>query len=73
MNHPYEEYENSKLWEVIESTLNDLVENQDIELKTHPEYVVGYLCKKIKTEKIDMQHDFCNLTFSCVYGYKIIK
>ena len=47
MKHPYKEYETSELWEVVKSSIEDLVENNDIELSTPIEYVVGYICKNI--------------------------
>ena len=45
--HPYKEYENSLLWKLIEESLDDLIKNQDIDLNTRKEYVVGYLSKNI--------------------------
>lgn len=45
--HPYSEFENSDLWNAIKDGLNDLIVNQDIEIKTPEDYVVGYLCKMI--------------------------
>ena len=47
MKHPYKEYETSKLWIFVKSSIEDLVENNDIELFTPIEYVVGYICKNI--------------------------
>ena len=29
MKHPYEEYEASRLWEFVKSSIEDLVENND--------------------------------------------
>ena len=52
MNHPYEEFENTSLWLQIKKALNDLTENQDIEIKTRPEYVIGFLCKKLSNEQL---------------------
>lgn len=46
MKHPYEEYEASKLWMNVKSSVEDLVEN-NIELLTPIEYIVGYICKNI--------------------------
>ena len=43
MKHPYKEHETSKLWEVVKSSIEDLVENNDIELSNPIEYVVGYI------------------------------
>ena len=30
MKHPYQEYETSELWDVVKSSIEDLVENNDI-------------------------------------------
>ena len=32
MKHPYEEYEASRLWEFVKSSIEELVENNDIDL-----------------------------------------
>jgi hypothetical protein len=53
MKHPYEEYETSKLWKIVKSSIEELVENNDIELFTPIEYVVGYICKNIPSANID--------------------
>jgi hypothetical protein len=45
MSHPYEEYENTELWKKIEDAVNTLIDNNDLELTTNIEYVIGYLCK----------------------------
>lgn len=47
MKHPYKEYESSKFWGIIKSSIEELVENNDIELQTPIEYVVGYICKNL--------------------------
>ena len=52
MKHPYKEYETSKLWIFVKSSIEDLVENNDIELFTPIEYVVGYICKNISSTDI---------------------
>ena len=49
MKHPYEEYEASRLWEFVKSSIEDLVENNDIELFTPIEYIVGHICKNISS------------------------
>lgn len=46
MKHPYEEYETSKLWGLVKSSIEELVENNDVELFTTIEYVVGYILQK---------------------------
>ena len=47
MKHPYKEYELSRFWGIVKSSIEELVENNDIELQTPIEYVVGYICKNI--------------------------
>ena len=46
--HPYKRYESDALWKVIDSAIEDLVENSDIAETTSRVYIVGYLCKKIR-------------------------
>ncbi len=47
MSHPYEKYEGTKLWQVVCDILKDLKDNQDLELTTKEEYVIGYICNEI--------------------------
>jgi len=51
MNHPYEEFEGTVLWEALTKAINDLIENQDLEVKTKKEYVVGYICNEVVNQK----------------------
>lgn len=53
MKHPYKAYETSELWKIVKSSIEDLVENNDIELSTPIEYVVGYICKNITSTNIN--------------------
>ena len=52
MKHPYEEYKASRLWEFVKSSI-DLVEDNDIELFTPIEYIVGHICKNISSADIN--------------------
>jgi hypothetical protein len=45
--HPYQEYEGSPLWKVVDQAVGDLVNNGDVEEKTHRSYIVGYICKLV--------------------------
>jgi hypothetical protein len=47
LEHPYKEFEQTQLWELIEKALDELITNRDIELTTRKEYVVGYICKTL--------------------------
>jgi hypothetical protein len=46
----YNDLKNHPFWNIIEKSLYDLEDNQDIELKTESEYVTGYLVKKLIEE-----------------------
>ncbi len=64
MSSPYKKYENTDLWKLIDKSIRDLVGNNDIELLTKNEYIVGYLCKqilssdKIKTDNLCSEKDY---------------
>jgi hypothetical protein len=49
--HPYARWERTPLWRAIETSIADLVENQDIIEKEHREYIVGYICKIVDRRK----------------------
>ena len=50
MKHPYQKFENTKLWQIVEKAILDLEENQDLKLTERKEYVVGYICKELTKE-----------------------
>ncbi|HEV2524254.1 MAG TPA: hypothetical protein VGU44_03885 [Gammaproteobacteria bacterium] len=45
--HEYKTLENTKLWKIVEASINDLLNNQDLEEKTAHTYIVGYIVKCI--------------------------
>ncbi len=47
---PYEKYKESELWMKLNDILEELEENQDIEITTHKDYVIGYLCENLQQE-----------------------
>lgn len=49
--HPYIEYENTPMWNLIDKTISELEENHDIKLSTAKEYVIGYICKQIESSE----------------------
>lgn len=57
MNHPYEKYEKTEIWTIVSKALIELQKNQDIEITTKEEYVIGFLCKKITlyTKNLDIR------------------
>lgn len=54
MEHPYKEYENTPIWSIVGQAITELVENNDIELQTPIEYVIGYICKKAELANINI-------------------
>lgn len=63
MKHPYEEYKASRLWEFVKSSIEDLVEDNDIELFTPIEYIVGHICKNISSTDIIVEKSRPNRAF----------
>jgi len=47
MEHPYKEFEGLVLWQSIDKAIKELEGNNDIQLTTARELVVGYLCKSL--------------------------
>jgi len=45
---PYDEYQGTVLWQIISETINELVDNDDLEERTTHEHIVGYLCSKLE-------------------------
>ena len=48
--NPYSHYQNTEEWTIIAHLLEELITNQDIELKTAPNYVIGYLVEKLRNK-----------------------
>lgn len=44
---PYDKYKWSLIWKTTEKAINELKKNKDIEITTHPDYVIWYLTKII--------------------------
>ena len=49
-DHPYQEFESTRYWAVLDRAVGDLVENHDLQETTAHEYVVGYLCKALAAD-----------------------
>jgi hypothetical protein len=47
MSHPYQEFENTTLWHLIDNALQALETNRDIKIETNRSYVIGYLVSNI--------------------------
>ena len=50
-NFPYKELVQTELYRIISQSIDDLEENQDINITTNKEYVIGYICKMILKTK----------------------
>jgi hypothetical protein len=56
-NHPYKEFESTRLWSILDSVIDDLVENDDLRELTLRRYIVGYFCKKLYEERLIVDLD----------------
>ena len=48
--HPYQEFEDTRYWKVVDQAINDLSENGDIQEMTTRMHIVGYICKLLALE-----------------------
>ena len=53
---PYEKYKKLKAWKVIEKELHELVENQDLQITTMPDLVIGSLVKCLEKHNLLKEH-----------------
>ena len=44
----YNEYKCKEEWKIVQSSINGLLENNDIKLTTNPDYVIGYIVKSLE-------------------------
>lgn len=44
---PYHLYKGTKVWEIVEKAIQDLIGNRDIAETTRRDYIVGYICKQL--------------------------
>ncbi len=51
MSNLYQEYKISDEWRIIEKAINELIDNQDIEVITLKDYVIGYISKQLIDNK----------------------
>jgi len=66
--NPYVKYQNTEEWAILSYLLSELVNNQDIELKTAPEYVIGYLVEKLRNK--DFKEEIKNFRQALEYPEK---
>ena len=48
MRTPYDQFQDTALWQVISEAIDELVDNDDLEERTTHEHIVGYLCSKLE-------------------------
>ncbi len=48
MKFPYAEYENTTLWKAVDVAVAELEQNNDFQLMTAKQYVVGFLSSGVK-------------------------
>lgn len=53
MRTPYDQYQETALWQIISETINELIDNDDLEERTTHEHIVGYLCSKLEGQMKD--------------------
>lgn len=56
MAHPYEKYESTPAWRVIDEAMSALVKNRDLHETTARQYIVGYLCKQLNEAGLLTHH-----------------
>ena len=47
MTRPFEEQRNTPLWRAVAGVIADLTASGEIEVKTAPDYVIGYTCQEL--------------------------
>ena len=57
MEHPYKDFENSDLWKSLDKALVELEANQDVQITTAREYVVGYICKYLLEKEVSTKKE----------------
>jgi hypothetical protein len=42
---PYKKYEKTEAWRIVDTTISNLVANDDLKETTNRKYIVGYICR----------------------------
>ncbi len=50
--HPYKQYENDPLWNLLDKAVGALARNGDIDETTSRKYIVGFLCEKLAKSEL---------------------
>jgi len=43
----YEYHKEKVIWKHVKKAVRDLIDNKDIKINTHPDYVIGYLVENL--------------------------
>jgi len=52
MTYPYQQFENTGTWRVVDDAINALVQNGDLKESTARRYIVGYICEQLDKAKV---------------------
>ena len=52
MPHRYERFEDTPLWRALEDAVGELVDNNDVELRTDKVYVISLLCNRLEKANV---------------------
>jgi hypothetical protein len=52
MSHPFDEYRETPLWRLLATALSELEANHEVAISTAPEYVIGYLCRRLDAARL---------------------
>ncbi len=55
--HPYQKYEETTAWKIIDEAISELVSNQDLKETTSHSHIVGFLVERlVETGTIPLTH-----------------
>ena len=52
MTRPFAEYQDTPLWNAVAGALAELEATGEVEVRTAPDYVIGYLCRELAAKWI---------------------
>ncbi|HEY2785106.1 MAG TPA: hypothetical protein VGJ05_09045 [Fimbriiglobus sp.] len=55
--HPYQKYEETMAWKIIDEAISELVSNRDLKEMTARVYIIGFLVKRlVESGTIQLAH-----------------
>ncbi len=52
---PYDKYKSTEEWQIITKAIQELIENNDINLRTPNDYIIGFIVKQLVDKQKDLQ------------------